>query len=217
MRLLTFIHEDAPRLGALIDGDRVVDLAAAHSARTGQSLAWGAMRDLIAAGPEALGELAADLSGIDLVAFSRPLAEVKLAAPVQPSKICAIGLNYLDHVLEGGRKPPERPLLFAKLPTSLVGPGDEITWEPALTDKVDYEAELAVVIGRTARHVKAADAYAYVFGYTCADDVSARLGSGKVTMIEYQSDWNSSAICRTSITSVTAIAMYCPGAGSYRR
>jgi 2-keto-4-pentenoate hydratase/2-oxohepta-3-ene-1,7-dioic acid hydratase in catechol pathway len=174
MRLLTFIHDDAPRLGALIDGDRVVDLAAAHNARAGQPLAWLAMRDLIAAGPEAISELAADLSRVDLAAFSRPLAEVKLAAPVQPSKICAIGLNYLDHVLEGGRKPPERPLLFAKLPTSLIGPGDEITWEPALTDKVDYEAELAVVIGRPARHVKAADAYAYVFGYTCADDISAR-------------------------------------------
>ena len=174
MRLLTFIQGDAPRLGALIDGDRVVDLAAAHNACTGQLLAWGTMRDLIAAGPDALAELTAALTSADLAAFSRPLAEVKLAAPVQPSKICAIGLNYLDHVLEGGRKPPERPLLFAKLPTSLIGPGDEISWEPALSDKVDYEAELAVIIGRTARRVKAADAYEYVFGYTCADDVSAR-------------------------------------------
>ncbi|MCX7671451.1 MAG: fumarylacetoacetate hydrolase family protein, partial [Anaerolineae bacterium] len=80
----------------------------------------------------------------------------------------------MDHVLEGGRKPPERPVLFAKLPTSVIGPGDEIRWEPALSDKVDFEAELAVVIGRTARRVKAAEAYDYVFGYTCANDVTAR-------------------------------------------
>jgi 2-keto-4-pentenoate hydratase/2-oxohepta-3-ene-1,7-dioic acid hydratase in catechol pathway len=97
-----------------------------------------------------------------------------LAAPVQPSKICAIGLNYLDHVLEGGRKPPERPVLFAKLPTSVIGPGAAIAWEPALSDKIDFEAELAVVIGRSARRVRAADAYDYVFGYTCANDVTAR-------------------------------------------
>ena len=93
---------------------------------------------------------------------------------MQPSKICAIGLNYLDHVLEGGRPIPKSPVLFAKLPSAVIGPGDTICWEPALSDKIDWEAELAVVIGRTARRVRAADAYDYVFGYTCADDVSAR-------------------------------------------
>ena len=93
---------------------------------------------------------------------------------MQPSKICAIGLNYLDHVLEGGRPIPKSPVLFAKLPSAVIGPGDTIRWEPALSDKIDWEAELAVVIGRTARRVRAADAYDHVFGYTCADDVSAR-------------------------------------------
>ena len=132
------------------------------------------MRALIAAGSDVWARLASDLDSADLSAFSRPLAETKLAAPVQPSKICAIGLNYLDHVLEGGRPIPKSPVLFAKLPSAVIGPGDTICWEPALSDKIDWEAELAVVIGRTARRVRAADAYDYVFGYTCADDVTAR-------------------------------------------
>lgn len=174
MRLLTFFDDSRPRLGALVGGDRVVDLAAAQGAVTGQPPAVTTMRQLIEAGPAVWARLAEDLARGEAAAFSRPLASVKLAAPVQPSKICAIGLNYMDHVLEGGRKPPERPVLFAKLPTSVIGPGDEIRWEPALSDKIDFEAELAVVIGRTARRVKAADAYNYVFGYTCANDVTAR-------------------------------------------
>lgn len=174
MRLLTFFADEQPRLGVLVHGDRVVDLAAAQGAVTGRPPAITTMRQLIEAGPEVWARLAADLARGDATAFSRPLAEVRLAAPVQPSKICAIGLNYMDHVLEGGRKPPERPVLFAKLPTSVIGPGDEIRWEPALSDKIDFEAELAVVIGRTARRVSAADAYDYVFGYTCANDVTAR-------------------------------------------
>ena len=97
-----------------------------------------------------------------------------------PSKICAIGLNYLDHVLEGGRPIPKSPVLFAKYPTSVIGHGDAIRWEPALSDKIDLEAELAVVIGRAARRVQAADAYEYVFGYACADDVTATFRTATV-------------------------------------
>ncbi len=174
MRILTFVHDGQPRLGALVGGDRVVDLAAAQEAFPGQPPAITTVQQLIEAGPAVWARLADDLARADLAPFSRPLAEVKRAAPVQPSKICAIGLNYMDHVLEGGRKPPERPVLFAKMPTSVIGPGDAIRWEPALSDKIDFEAELAVVIGRPARRVKASDAYEYVFGYTCANDVTAR-------------------------------------------
>jgi len=173
MRLLTFLVDGQPHLGALV-GDQVVDLVAAQSARAGESGAIADMRALIAAGPDVWARLASDLAFADLSRISRPLADVKLTAPVLPSKICAIGLNYLDHVLEGGRQVPKSPLLFAKLPSAVIGPGDTICWEPALSDKIDWEAELAVVIGREARRVRAADAWDYVFGYTCADDVSAR-------------------------------------------
>ena len=153
---------------------RVVDLAAAQAAGTRRGRQCAEMRALIAAGPDVWARPASDLAAADLNPFSQPLAETKLAAPVLPSKICAIGLNYLDHVLEGGRPIPKSPVLFAKLPSAVIGPGATICWEPALSDKIDWEAELAVVMGRTARRVRAADAYEYVFGYTCADDVSAR-------------------------------------------
>lgn len=174
MRLLNFLQDDQLRLGALAAGDRVVDLAAAQCAFIGRPAAITTARQLIEAGPAAWARLAADLGSADLAPFTRPLVDVRLSAPVQPSKIMAIGLNYLDHVLEGGRKPPERPVLFAKYPTAVVGPGDAIRWEPALSDRIDWEAELAVVIGRPARRVKAEDAYDYVFGYTAANDVTAR-------------------------------------------
>ncbi|MBE7472698.1 MAG: fumarylacetoacetate hydrolase [Anaerolineae bacterium] len=110
-------------------------------------------------------------------AMGEPLsfAIEKLAAPLtSPSKIMAIGRNYTEHAQESKSAIPERPLLFAKFPTTIIGPGAEVTWNPALSDKIDFEAELAVIIGKTARRVAEAEALDYVFGYTCANDVTAR-------------------------------------------
>ncbi|MCK6628398.1 MAG: fumarylacetoacetate hydrolase family protein [Anaerolineae bacterium] len=104
-----------------------------------------------------------------------PFAVEKLAAPLStPSKIMAIGRNYADHAQESKSAIPERPLLFAKFPTTIIGPGAEVIWDSALSDKIDFEAELAVIIGKTARRVAEAEALDYVFGYTCANDVTAR-------------------------------------------
>jgi 5-carboxymethyl-2-hydroxymuconate isomerase len=89
-------------------------------------------------------------------------------------KIVAIGLNYMDHVRESGMEPPSRPLVFCKFTTSLIGDGDEIRIPRALTERVDWEVELAVVIDKEARNVPEADALSYVRGYTVANDVSAR-------------------------------------------
>jgi 2-keto-4-pentenoate hydratase/2-oxohepta-3-ene-1,7-dioic acid hydratase in catechol pathway len=101
--------------------------------------------------------------------------EVKLTAPIDNvSKIVAIGLNYMDHAEEGNAELPKNPICFCKFPTSLVGPGAEVRWSPSVTGKVDYEAELVVVIGKEARRVPEAAALDYVFGYTCGNDVSAR-------------------------------------------
>ena len=103
------------------------------------------------------------------------LADVGLLAPVpRPGKIIAIGRNYADHVTEDGAVPPPTPLIFAKFPSSVVGPGADIRWDRAMTSQVDYEAELAVVIGRRARDVREQDALDVVLGYTCLNDVSAR-------------------------------------------
>lgn len=103
------------------------------------------------------------------------LSTAALVAPIfRPSKICAIGLNYRDHARETAQAVPERPLLFLKAPSSIVGPGQAVTWSAGYTNQVDYEAELAAVIGRTARNVPLAHALDHVAGYTAANDVSAR-------------------------------------------
>ena len=101
------------------------------------------------------------------------LPEVTLLAPCEPTKIVALGLNYRDHAAEFGHPLPEEPLIFMKPSTAVIGPDADIVY-PAMSRRVDYEAELAVVIGRTCRHVKAEDFRAYVLGYTAINDVTAR-------------------------------------------
>ncbi len=99
----------------------------------------------------------------------------KLLAPVDPRAILCIGLNYKFHAEESGMAIPQHPVLFMKSPGAVQNPGDPILLPSVLkSDSVDYECELAVVIGKAARNVKKADALDYVLGYTCANDVSAR-------------------------------------------
>ncbi|MDQ7782866.1 MAG: fumarylacetoacetate hydrolase family protein [Desulfomonilaceae bacterium] len=101
------------------------------------------------------------------------LDEVKLLAPCSPSKIVAVGLNYVDHAREVNLPIPEEPLLFLKPPSSIVGPGDAVRL-PTQSSRVDYEAELAVVIGRTASNASREDARELILGYTCLNDITAR-------------------------------------------
>ena len=104
----------------------------------------------------------------------RPLAEVRVRAPVPvPGKVLCIGVNYRDHAAEMGRPPPETPVVFAKFANAVIGPGDDVV-VPAAASMVDYEAELAVVVGRRAARVAEADALSYVAGYACCNDVSSR-------------------------------------------
>ncbi|MFY9928738.1 MAG: fumarylacetoacetate hydrolase family protein [Streptosporangiaceae bacterium] len=118
-----------------------------------------------------------DPSGVRLTGSRYPLAEVRLLAPVLPSKVVAAGRNYASHAREMNGEPPSRgsePLLFLKPSTSVTGPGDAIKYPVKLTDRVDYEGELAVIIGRLCRQVPRERADEVVFGYTCANDVTAR-------------------------------------------
>jgi 2-keto-4-pentenoate hydratase/2-oxohepta-3-ene-1,7-dioic acid hydratase in catechol pathway len=105
---------------------------------------------------------------------SAPLRDLKLLAPLVPVNILAFGRNYKAHAEEGGDDLPKNPLLFLKATTSVQNPGAPIRIPKVAPDLVDYEAELAVVIGREASCVPEKDALSYVLGYTCADDVSAR-------------------------------------------
>jgi 2-keto-4-pentenoate hydratase/2-oxohepta-3-ene-1,7-dioic acid hydratase in catechol pathway len=103
-----------------------------------------------------------------------PLEEVKLLAPIAPSKIVCVGRNYREHAAELGNKMPDEPLLFLKAPSAVIGPDDRIELPPD-SQQVEHEGELGVVIGRTARRLSGDDdPLSYVFGYTCVNDVTAR-------------------------------------------
>lgn len=149
MRWMRFEHEGSPRLGRVEDG-RVHPVAA---------------RDL----QEVIrGE------GTDPAGDAVPLEGVRPLAPLRPSKIVAVGQNYMDHIREQGAEPPGIPVLFPKFPSNVIGPEEEICWPKNLTQQVDYEAELAVIVGRGGRCLDEEDALDAVFGYTAANDVTAR-------------------------------------------
>ncbi|MGE5228026.1 MAG: fumarylacetoacetate hydrolase family protein [Planctomycetaceae bacterium] len=127
--------------------------------------------DVVPMGPDVVAYLA---TGEASDGAAVPLADVRLRAPVpRPGKVICAGLNYRDHAIESGLPIPEVPVLFPKFANSVIGPGEAIVLPPE-TSEPDYEAELGVVIGRTARRVDVADALSYVAGYTCMNDVSAR-------------------------------------------
>ena len=187
MKLAHFTSErsSVQRLGVLI-GQRVVDVAAlaALLAHTGDDPAkWLTevtdIAHVIKRGDQALPqvnglvELARSRGVAEGEPVAHPLEAVTFLPPVYPSKIVAIGRNYVDHAIEGGDAPPAAPLIFTKLPNSLSAHNAPIVL-PVISSQVDYEAELAVVIGRQASRVSEADALSYVFGYTLINDVSAR-------------------------------------------
>jgi len=171
MRLVSFRQNGVEELGVEAPDGRLLPTATMPG-RPRTTLA-----DVMAGGPKALDVLkatanlaagASDQEGVDP-------ASVEILAPVpRPGKIIAVGLNYREHATEGHREPPTSPILFAKFPTAVVGHGATIAWDPDLTAAVDLEAELAVVIGSTARHVTPEQALDHVLGYTCLNDVSAR-------------------------------------------
>jgi len=123
---------------------------------------------------EGVREMGGDPFGhFHLTSKTKKMAEVKLLAPCLPSKIVALGLNYRDHAEEMKIALPKEPLLFLKPSTSVIGPGEAIVY-PKMSKRVDYEAELAVVVGKTAKSVSEERAGEYILGYTCLNDVTAR-------------------------------------------
>ena len=171
MKLLSFGPAGRERPGLLLDDDVVFDLTAGLPEHP------RAMRELLGRGLLDRG-LLDSLPGKKAAGeeHRRPLADVRLGAPVpDPAKILCLGLNYRDHAAEQNRPIPERPLVFAKLPSAVAAPGEEILLpDPAFETFVDPEAELAVVIGRRASKVPESAAYDYVAGYNILNDVSGR-------------------------------------------
>lgn len=184
MRLVTYRAnvEAAARLGAVVD-ELVVDVEKI-GAHAGVALP-ASMLDLIDLGPPAtmaLKKILSDQGGHWPVGATLPLANVRLLAPIpRPRKnIFGIGLNYVEHIAESSRaldtakELPKQPIIFSKPPTSVIGPDDAIEHNAAITQQLDWEVELAVVMGRTARRVPEAQALDFVFGYSVMIDISAR-------------------------------------------
>ncbi|MDR5832216.1 fumarylacetoacetate hydrolase family protein [Caballeronia sp. LP006] len=165
MKLITYKTEAGYRLGVL-DQEQVVDLAKADAsipADLREALRAGV--DIVAAARKAL-----DDSGNERM----PMASLELAPLVpEPGKIVCLGHNYYDHAKEGGNLKPEYPLIFFRGASSLIAHGDPVI-RPQVSEKLDYEAELVMVIGKRARHVKRENALDYAFGYACFNDVSVR-------------------------------------------
>ncbi len=170
MKLVTFKPDGStPQLGVVVD-DRVVNLADASGGQLPND-----MRSFLALGEEGMKAARRLATKKTAKSVGVKLASVKLMAPIlNPSKIVAIGLNYMDHVRESGGKVPTIATMFTKWPSAIIGPGDAIRWDPKETAKVDWEVELAVVIGKPAYRVAEADAFDYIAGYTVCNDVSAR-------------------------------------------
>jgi len=163
MKLVTFTHNNYSRFGA-VDGDEIVDGVGECDLPMG-------MMNFLAAGDAALSAMQKRIaSGNHRI----PLSKVKLQAPIpRPGKYLAISLNYPDHIAETGRERPEYPSFFSKQSTCVIGNGDAIQ-RPKVSDKLDYEGELAFVIGKRCRHVPLEKAYEVIAGYTIANDVSVR-------------------------------------------
>lgn len=165
MRLVSFKNRNEdPRVGVVVE-DRVLPV---------DSSAFPDMNSFLAAGRAALSDAAALAHGQVKAQATYPLSEVRLLAPVnRPGKIIAVGLNYRDHAIETKQEIPTSPVIFAKFPSSINGPDSDVVI-PGDDPQVDYEAELGVVIGRTAKTVSETAALEYVAGYMPLNDVSAR-------------------------------------------
>jgi 2-keto-4-pentenoate hydratase/2-oxohepta-3-ene-1,7-dioic acid hydratase in catechol pathway len=189
MRLVTFEHAGTNRTGVVVDGS-VYDLAGL-SAGDGHGALPGDMLGLLALGPSGL-ERAASLAAHVERASGVPLGQAKLKAPIpRPGKLLLLANNYAAHIEEGGEQvftPTETtPWLFLKPSTAIIGPEQGIIC-PAYSDQVDWEIELAVVIGTRCRYVPVEHAYEVVAGYTIVNDVSARRLNLDVTRVER--DWD---------------------------
>src|SRR5438876_8967123 len=165
MRLATIATELGPRAAVLL-GECFIDLHATDPALP------PSLRQILQLGPGGLHAISEAIRREKVVEFSAN--QVRLLPPIpDPRKIICIGLNYRDHAAESGAPIPKEPVLFSKYATALIGHGDAIVIPP-VSQEVDYEAELVIVVGREGRNISADSAMSHVAGYTIGHDVSAR-------------------------------------------
>lgn len=192
MRLVSYTAGSGDRLGAMLGEERVVDLQAAAAACLAASgdpfaAAEAAIRipaetAAFLAGGERSRSLAAAAfahaggggSGPDGAPLTLPRAAVRLGPPLRPSMIICGGGNFWDHLIELGRDKPEHVEFFLKNPHGVLGPEDDIPYQPWLSEKLDYEVEIGIIIGRRGRCIAPEDALDYVYGFTAINDLSIR-------------------------------------------
>ena len=177
MRFASFVHAGEKSYGIVMPGDRILDLPAAAKVAG------------LALPPDFLGLIAAGAPAVAMVRSlmetggpAHALSDVRLSAPIpRPTKnVFCVGRNYVDHVAEGYRargtetKLPEAPQFFTKPPTAVIGPGEPFALDEAVSRKMDYEVELALIIGTAGRDIPAARAWDHIFGVTILNDITAR-------------------------------------------
>lgn len=172
MKIVTFRDKDAAekyRIGALVSENEIVDLTSLVS---DESLTATEILSCFDLENDFLEKAKNEIDENNLTKSDR--AEIELCAPVpRPNKIICIGLNYRDHAIESGAEIPKSPIIFSKFPTCAIG-ADEAILLPKQSEQVDYEAELAFIVGRRAKNISKENALDYVFGYANFNDVSAR-------------------------------------------
>lgn len=188
MKLVTFSQNGLLRIGVLLKENKVIDLVSACNRYKSEEKNIefempSGMIELLNTGEEGLEATQKIFEFIKKYCKSEPeklddilhdIERVKIKAPIlNPRKIICLGLNYSDHAEEGGLKPPDRPILFSKPPTAIIGHEEPVIY-PKISNKIDYEVELAVVISKKGKEIPEKKAYDYVAGYAVFNDVSAR-------------------------------------------
>jgi 2-keto-4-pentenoate hydratase/2-oxohepta-3-ene-1,7-dioic acid hydratase in catechol pathway len=193
MRIARFWHDGSISYGLVLPAELPASEAAGGANGSGQPHGSGSANGSGGSGSSGTVRNGADQQGeeltvaqlaghpfggraedLKLTGIRFPLSDIRLLAPILPSKVICVGKNYADHAREMGGEPPEEPVIFLKPSTAVSGPGDPILRPSRLSDRIDYEGELAVVIGRLSQQVTADRVADVIFGYTCANDVTAR-------------------------------------------
>lgn len=187
MRLATSFVDDRPTCVAILDHGRMLDLARAAEGVEGpggEALRAGSMQRLIESGPAALEVLPALVAEAEAGGHSDaqypPDSALMAPIPTPRKNVFCVGRNYAEHIAEGEKAQnvkigvTEYPVFFTKPPTSIVAPNGDVLIFPSVSEAIDYEVELAVVIGKAGRNISKADAYDHVFGYSIVNDITAR-------------------------------------------
>jgi len=173
LRLVRYVHREDESYGILKNG-RIIDLP--RLARLQAHQVPKSLEELIISGvkDEEIKDLLEGISDEETMRIAINRKDAVLKAPIlSPSKIVCLGLNYRDHAEESGAKIPEEPIIFMKPRTAIIGPGDPVI-KPDFVKKLDYEVELAVIIGKEGKNIPVSEAEEYIFGYTVFNDISAR-------------------------------------------